>query len=99
LLCTVSKFRSVITGHTDAVFSVAFGPDGHILATASAESIARLWDVHEGSFVPDLAYRPRAHELSDRQTSSDADHDQPLDSPGAHPAMQRLALATLAWLA
>ncbi|MGC5011813.1 WD40 repeat domain-containing serine/threonine protein kinase [Streptosporangium sp. DT93] len=37
--------RAVLTGHTDSVESVTFSPDGHTLATASADGTARLWDV------------------------------------------------------
>ncbi len=33
-------------GHTSAVYSVAFSPEGQRLATGSADGTARIWDVH-----------------------------------------------------
>ena len=34
-----------LEGHTDYVVSVAFNPDGQILASGSADNTIRLWDV------------------------------------------------------
>ena len=34
-----------LTGHTDAVFSVAFSPDGHTLASGSGDHTVRLWNL------------------------------------------------------
>ena len=34
-----------LTGHTDSVYSVAFSPDGHTLATGSDDNTVRLWNV------------------------------------------------------
>jgi len=41
----------VCKGHTDQVFSVAFHPDGSLLASASHDSTVRIWDTNTAKTV------------------------------------------------
>src|SRR5947199_224413 len=42
------KLRDTLKGHTAAVLSVAYSPDGKTLASASQDTTIRLWDVKTG---------------------------------------------------
>ncbi len=45
---------STLTGHQAAIQTLAFSPDGSLLASGSADQTIRLWDVNSGSLVKTL---------------------------------------------
>ena len=45
-----------LTGHTNTVFSVAFSPDGHTLASAGYDHTIRLWDLTDSAHAAPLGH-------------------------------------------
>jgi hypothetical protein len=43
-----SSFCGVIDGHANAVYSVAFSPDGQRIVTGSEDKTAKMWDIQMG---------------------------------------------------
>ena len=51
---TMAQFKATLEGHTDLVWGVAFSPNRKMLARASWDKTARLWNVNTGRLLHTL---------------------------------------------
>ena len=51
----IGEELNLLSGHTSAVFSVAFSSDGNILASGSADDTIRLWNTDTGTHIRTLS--------------------------------------------
>jgi WD40 repeat protein len=51
---------ATLEGHSKSVQSVAFSPDGRLLATASDDKTARVWDLASGQCTATLEGHPES---------------------------------------
>jgi WD40 repeat protein len=82
---------TVLEGHTDAVTSVAFSPDGRRVMTGSLDNTARVWDLSGGAMVLEghrgaiwtVAFSPKGARVVTGSTDNTA---RVWDLSGASPA-------------
>ncbi|MGZ4512874.1 MAG: WD40 repeat domain-containing protein, partial [Mycobacterium sp.] len=58
---TGEAIGTALTGHTNSVLAVAFSPDGHTLASGSADKTMRLWNADTGQPVGQPLTRTHRH--------------------------------------
>ncbi len=56
-LVSISPYHyATLSGHTHAIFSVLFSPNGKVVASGSDDNTMRLWDVAAGKTLSTLSY-------------------------------------------
>jgi WD40 repeat protein len=57
--------RHTLRGHGDAVFGIAYSPDGRVVATSSTDGDVRVWDTTNGQLVKKFpGHKESVHQLA-----------------------------------
>ncbi len=72
LASVLHRYDSRLVDHSDEVLAAAFSPDGHTLATGSADRTARLWDI-TNPYHPEPSATLTGHTASVRSVAISAD--------------------------
>ena len=55
VLCNLPAIGNLsVTGHKDAIYALAFSPDGRTLATAGYDRVIHVWDVSDSGAIGKL---------------------------------------------
>ncbi len=52
--CNTGRLVKSLIGHNNGVWSVAFSPDGKVLASGSVDKSIKLWNVANGQLIKSL---------------------------------------------
>ena len=80
--------RYKLSGHTDEVFSVAFSPDGTMLASGSADKTIRLWDTQTRKSLPQADRLNQLSQFEGQVNSVAFSPDGTILASGAKPGLR-----------
>lgn len=59
-----SSPRPLVQGHTSAVISVQYSPDGRRIITGSRDQTGRVWEVADGQMMKRTVINPRVFRMA-----------------------------------